>query len=240
MWEEVVSLVPDTTVLRRLLFAAVQVPKSTPRYPEIVNDFAFGTLKSKPTPEKTRVLLENLQFLNEKAFDTDKLLFGDLLKGTSIKGHPVGVVLISSNGICKLCEGKLLVRADRPSHLTLYTDDMGTIPATLYQKYCSNSRKGCTFTQHYGFHYVSSDESTSAIPDSNWNVLPYFVSTSKTCFSMAFLEKFDAELLLGQVSYKQKCDIYNYYHKYEVTKKCSIKASQALSHDSDDDNDDSR
>lgn len=57
---------------------------------------------------------------------------------------------------------------------------------------------------------------------------------------MAFLEKFDAELLLGQVSYKQKCDIYNYYHKYEITKKCSIKASQALFRDSDDDNDDSR
>jgi len=31
--------------------------------------------------------------------------------------------------------------------------------------------------------------------------------------------RFDAELLLGQVSYKQKSDIHNYYHKYERTKK---------------------
>ena len=47
MWQEVVSLVPDATVLRRLLFAAVQVPKSTPQYLEIVNDFAFGNSKQK-------------------------------------------------------------------------------------------------------------------------------------------------------------------------------------------------
>ena len=41
MWEEVVSLVPDPAVLRRLLFAAVQIPKSTPHYSDIVTDFAF-------------------------------------------------------------------------------------------------------------------------------------------------------------------------------------------------------
>lgn len=74
MWQEVVSLVPDPG---RLLFAAVQIPKSTPHYSEIVTDFAFGNSKEKPGPEKTRVLLENLEFLKEKAFGT-KRLFADL------------------------------------------------------------------------------------------------------------------------------------------------------------------
>lgn len=52
------------------------------------------------------------------------------------------------------------------------------------------------------------------IADNNWAELPYFISTSKTGFSTTLLEKFDAELLLGQLSYKQKADIYNFYHKY--------------------------
>lgn len=61
------------------------------------------------------------------------------------------------------------------------------------------------------------------IADNNWAELPYFISTSKTGFSTTLLEKFDAELLLGQLSYKQKADIYNFYHKYErVVKKTSI------------------
>jgi len=55
MWEEVGSIVPDVAVLRRLLFAAVQILKSTPRYSDIVNDFAFGTSEQKPSPEKARI-----------------------------------------------------------------------------------------------------------------------------------------------------------------------------------------
>ena len=51
---------------------------------------------------------------------------------------------------------------------------------------------------------------------------------------MAFLERFDAELLLGQVSYKQKSDIYNFY-KYEKTqKKSQNKATPASDSDDDD------
>ena len=53
---------------------------------------------------------------------------------------------------------------------------------------------------------------------------------------MAFLERFDAELLLGQVSYKQKSDIYNFYNKYEKTqKKCQTMATSACDSDDDDD-----
>lgn len=103
------------------------------------------------------------------------------------------------------------MRSDRPTHLTLYTDDMGTVPAMHFRKSCCNSHKGCTFTQHYGFHYYNEEHGTTAVADDDWADLPYFVSTSKACFSM---ERFDAELLLGQVSYKQKSDIYK-FHKYE-------------------------
>ena len=81
---------------------------------------------------------------------------------------------------------------------------------------------------------ASTTSTTTAVADDDWGKLPYFVSTSKTGFSMVFLERFDAELLLGQVSYKQKSDIYNFYNKYEKTqKRCQTKATST--NDSDDD-----
>ena len=54
----------------------------------------------------------------------------------------------------------------------------------------------------------------------DWDMLPYFVSSQETAFELAMLKKFDGELLIGQTSYKQKADMYNYFHGYEdVTKK---------------------
>ena len=43
---------------------------------------------------------------------------------------------------------------------------------------------------------------------------------------MSFLERFVAEILIRQVSFKQKCDMYNYYNKYERIKKTRAKHSQ--------------
>ena len=151
------------------------------------------------------------------------------------QGHPLGVVLVPTNFTCKSCRGNLKVRADRPSYLSLYTDEMGTVPATWFRKYCSNGHKGCTFIQHYGFHSFNNKENSETVADSDWDKLRYFVSTSKTGFLLTFLERFDSELLLGRVSYNQKCDIYNYFHKYETTQK-KIAKDKKTSHESDEDN----
>ena len=35
----------------------------------------------------------------------------------------------------------------------------------------------------------------------------YFISSSETAFKMKMLSKFDAEVLLGQISYKQVVDL---------------------------------
>lgn len=81
---------------------------------------------------------------------------------------PMGVVLISPNATCLKCGGKLLLRSDRPSSITLYTDDLGTVLATQFRKYCQNSRKGCSFTQHYSFHSTTEDCNTDVVYDVNW------------------------------------------------------------------------
>ena len=42
MWQEVEAIVPDITVLHKLLFASVYIPKATPQYLEEVVAFAFN------------------------------------------------------------------------------------------------------------------------------------------------------------------------------------------------------
>ena len=133
-------------------------------------------------------------------------------------------MLISNNTICKLCDGKLLVRADRPSFLVGYTS-LGTVSITLFRKYCHKSSKGCSFTQHYRFHCIG--EGTNVVYDEDWADLPYFVSTQKTAFETNLLKQFSAELLIGQVSYNQRCDIYNYVHGYEDRRKARPSLQEA-------------
>jgi hypothetical protein len=36
---------------------------------------------------------------------------------------------------------------------------------------------------------------------------------------MIMLNQYDSQLLIGQISYKQKADIYNIYHGYDAAKK---------------------
>ena len=55
--------------------------------------------------------------------------------------------------------------------------------------------------------------------DDDWKSMAYFIATRETGFEMQLLENFDVELLIGQVSYKQRADIYNCCHKYEYVER---------------------
>lgn len=58
--------------------------------------------------------------------------------------------------------------------------------------------------------------------DVDWVEHEHFISTSGTAFEMSLLRKFDTELLLGQISYNQMAEIYNYSNGYPVhPKKCT-------------------
>ena len=123
--------------------------------------------------------------------------------------------------------------------MTVYTDDMGTVNATRFRKYCQNSRKQCHFTQYYGYH--KNGDSGNIIFDQDWDQHQYLISTFKMAFSLSFLERFEAELLLGQVSFNQKSAIYNFYNKYEhVTKKTSADKNAASATVSKEDTSESR
>ena len=149
MLQEASSVCSDISILRRLSFAAYTLHKDTPKYWELVTRFGFTKSSGSAIPsiDTVKLLVDNVKYLDEGAFNTDDNLLGELIKEDGFQGKSLGIVLISANDKCKLCGGNLLVRADRPSFPTIYSDDIGTANGTHFRKYCQNGWKGCSFTQ---------------------------------------------------------------------------------------------
>ena len=206
------------------MFAATTLPKETPKLWEIVTAFAKkDTLtESGLTPEKARTLFENLQYMEADSLHSNEQLLSELHSFVGPKGVSLGIVLISPSQTCKLCGSSLMVKADRPSRVTVYTDTIGTTEGTHYRKICKKYKSGCPFVQHYG-HY--STGGTNIYFSEDWESLPYFISTRETAVQMSLLQQLDAEILIGQLSYKQRAEIYNYKHGHDkATKKIRSKA----------------
>ena len=221
----------DPGILRRLIFAVVFLPRDAPHYWTLITQFI--TLKSEVakvlSPEVVRVAVENLEVLNSAAFVTDQRLLKEIqaFSPPTLGSFPLGIILISSHSQCRLCGGKLNVKDDRPSRVTVYTESFGTVTGTHYHKICQNFRKGCTFRQFYG--YSSEGSQSFTFYDSDWESNNFFISSSETAFELQVLKKFDAELLLGQISYSQKSEIYNYSNGYPVQpKRCTTLKKEDL------------
>lgn len=210
--------IADLGVLRRILFASTYVPKEFPDYWTLVTDFATAgtTSEKRVSPHVVKTAVENLQLLTPPAFVSDRQLMNEVHSFSPREKHPLGLILISPHQKCSLCGGKLLTRQDRPSRITVYTESFGTLAGTHYHKYCQNYSKGCNYRQFYGYH--SEGSQSIQFYDEDWTT----VSTSESAFEMSLLTRFDAEVLLGQISYNQKANIYNYINGYPVPpKKCS-------------------
>ena len=210
-------VVSDVSVLRRMLFAVTQLPHDFPSLWETVVLFGVRDKSDRNTitPNQAKVLFENLSELNIEAFVNDTALLIELsqlqLPSTS---QPLGIILISPKTTCYKCGGHLSIRADRPSQLVIYDDKIGTVPGSHYHKYCR--RPHCRVYQHYGYH--TSGDKGHIVYDNDWISLPYFISSQKTAFALPFLRNFDAQLFIGQMSYKQGAEIYNYLHGYEISR----------------------
>ena len=95
--------------------------------------------------------------------------------------------------------------------VTIYDHHYGSIPAIHYTRYCR--KRGCSYQQHYGYH--TNGDNNEVMYDSDCLELPYFMCSRETAFSIQILRRFDAECLIGQISYKQSAEIYNSYNGYE-------------------------
>lgn len=122
----------------------------------------------------------------------------------------LGIILISSKTKCITCGSKLYTRGGRTSNVTLYDDRLGTLPATHYTRYCR--RKGCSFQQHYG--YYTQGDCSEVKYDNDWQKELYFMSSRETAFCLDMLRRLDKEVLIGQISYKQRAELYNDIHGY--------------------------
>lgn len=160
--------------------------------------------------------------MDEKALynEHENLMLKELLQMEGFQKQPLGVVLVSDRDKCGVCNGNLLIRADRPSFVVIYSEQLGTINGTHFRKYCQNNCKGCSYNQHYGFHTCGSD--SEVIYDKECMQLPYFMSSTATAFETKMLHRLTAEMLLGQISYRQKAEIYNYSHNYDYTTKSTV------------------
>ena len=151
----------NASMQRRMVFAASFLPFEIPCYWNIVADFANQVVssKSRVSPESAKVIVGNLQVLYKDVFSSDTDLAQQITRMEySVTKQPLGIPLVPSQTNCLLCGGKLLLRGDKPSRMTLYTESIGSVPATHFHKFCHNSRKGCHFVQFYG--YFKSDSGT--------------------------------------------------------------------------------
>ena len=213
MFSQFSQFVKDVSVVRRLQFAARFSPKTMPNYWDHITAFSQETKahRNSLTPENVRLLIENLEVIDQGAFASDKELTKEIVMmakpGTDA---PLGIILISSKESCRKCGARLFTRADRFSSVIVYDDNLGTLPGTHFTKYCR--KRGCSLQQHYGFY--SQGSSSEVTYDEDWSSLEYFMSTHETAFSLELLRRLDKEILIGQISYKQRADIYNDVHGY--------------------------
>lgn len=192
-------------MLRRLEFAASFLPDDMPSYSENVLEFALKGKEDRNSlnPEEALQLVENLKFLDSGALVSEIELIKEIvMMKRAGSDSPLGVILMSTKANCRNCGMKLYIRGSRTSKVTL--------PATHYTRYCR--RKGCSLQQHYG--YCTQGDSNGVKYDNDWWKEAYFMATRETAVSMDMLRRLDKEILIGQISYKQRAELYNDIHGY--------------------------
>ena len=207
--------IKDASVLRRLQFSAKFYPQSMPNYWGSIASFSVKNKEERNglTPDLAQQIVENLEVIDSGVFTSDRDLIMDIVSmKNSGNDDLLGVVLISEKVSCRYCGSRLHIRSDRSMKVTIYDDNVGTLPGTHYTKYCR--KRGCSFQQHYG--YYSQGDTGDVKYDDDWSKLPYFMSTRETALSMDMLCRFDREILIGQLSYKQRADLYNDIHGYNT------------------------
>lgn len=125
--------------------------------------------------------MENISVVDVAALVSDMELAKEIvLMKRAENDAPLGFPLISSKSKCSKCRSKLYMREDQSSTVTVYHDQLGTLPGTHYTRYCR--RKGCSFQQHYG--YYTEGDSSEVRYDDDWSKEQVFMSSGETAFSI--------------------------------------------------------
>ena len=203
----------DFSVLTRALFYHRHIPVTLPNFAQRL--FEFSTQGKASSVESEHVDHESLLALTSNVrclynVDEEETLWREL-HVSSIEGGKLalGAVLISGKVFCRLCKRKLSAKPTRSVNVIIYHEKKGTFMGCRIPKVCSNRQ--CNFTQHYGYYTIGDNK----FFDEDWNEHEYFVCSRKTVFDMMLLSKFEYEILLGKISFKEKADIYNAVNGYD-------------------------
>ena len=173
MLEIIATHLKDVSVLRRLLFAATNLPSDLPNVWGIAVEFAtVGKVKRNAIdPDTAQSLMENIASFDKCSLNKDHAFLKELINWIPKYGtKPLGVVLITSKKVCTFCKKELVLRKDRPSSITVYDNVIGPVPGTHFYKTCSS--KVCSVTQYYGYYTTGGDKS-AVYYDSDWATHEY-------------------------------------------------------------------
>ena len=70
----------------------------------------------------------------------------------------------------------------------------------------------CNLIEHYGYYTIGENK----FYDEDWQENDDLLSSGKTAFDMKLLRKFEVEIVLGKLSFKEKADIYNEVYGYDA------------------------
>ena len=98
MFGTISKYIKNVSVVRRLLFAVMNLPKDLPNLWGVAVEFATWGQETRHTlnVEQAKLLVQNVQELDLLASDSDKKLLEDLMVFQVPKCKPLGLILISS------------------------------------------------------------------------------------------------------------------------------------------------
>lgn len=120
--------------------------------------------------------------------------------------HGLGVVLVTAKSNCRMCRNCLRLNICRISDVIVYHETKGTCLGSKIPKVCCV--KKCSFTQHYGYYTIGDKK----YYDEDWVDNEYLLCSTRTAFDLTFLKKYEIEILLSKMSFKEKAEIYNAFH----------------------------
>lgn len=206
--------ITDFSVISRGLYYFTHIPRAFPEFGHRLFSFATKGNKDAVTcdmvnEESFLALSSNLVSLYNLTGSED--LWKELHDASIKEGmYGLGVILISKKSTCRLCGKQLTAKTSRVVNVMVYHKTRGSFMGCRIPKVCSN--RSCKLIQHYGYYTIGE----SKFYDEDWQENDYLLSSGKTAFDMKLLRKFEVEILLGKLSFKEKADIYNEMYAYDA------------------------
>lgn len=205
--------ISEYSAITRGLYYFSHIPRAFPDFGKRL--FEFATNGNKDAVARETVNAESFFALSSNLVSLYNLtgkedMWKDVHDASLEEGKfGLGVVLMSMKTNCRICNKELRAKTSRVVNVIVYHELRGSFMGCCIPKVCSN--RSCKLIQHYGYYSIGE----SRFYDEDWHENDYLLSSGKTAFDMQLLRKFEVEILIGKLSFKEKADIYNEVNGYD-------------------------